>query len=255
MKKKLIINTIIFILVFVIDFILYFKKVEDIKNVIIQKEIKQNPVEEIKEIKKEGDSANEQKPIYIKFDIPFTSQAPNGNWKDQRQENGCEEAAALMAMYWVNDKNIDKNTIEKEITDIADYEQEKYNNYIDTSSEDTVIRIFNNYFNYYNVEAKYNISIEDIIKELKAGNLVLVPTNGQKLNNPFYTAPGPTHHELVITGYDEKSDEFITNDSGTKRGENYKYKTDILYNSIYDYKTGNNEPVDEIIKAMIVVKK
>ena len=145
-----------------------------------------------------------------------------------------------MAMYWVNDKQIDKDTIEKEITDISDFEQEKYNNYVDTSSEDVVKRIFNDYFGYYNVETKYNITIDDIISELKNGNLILVPTNGQKLNNPFYTAPGPERHELVITGYDESTDEFITNDPGTKHGKDYRYKTNILYNAIYDYKTGDN---------------
>lgn len=193
--------------------------------------------------------------VFMKLGVPFTSQAPLGNWKDQRQENGCEETAALMAIYWAKNKNIDINTIEEEIIDIADYQQEKYDNYIDTSSEDTVIRIFNEYFKYYNVEVKYNIEIDDIINELKNGNLVLVPTNGQKLNNPFYTAPGPTHHELVIIGYDQENNEFITNDPGTRHGEGYRYKTEILFNAIYDYKTGNNETLEEIVKAMIVVRK
>ena len=32
-------------------------------------------------------------------DVPFTPQAPLGNWEDERQQAGCEEAAALMATF------------------------------------------------------------------------------------------------------------------------------------------------------------
>jgi len=255
MKKTKYINLLIYIIIFTICFLFCVNNLNDIQTINVQGN------KEIKEIKEESapapieENKEKQKKLYIKLQVPFTPQAPNANWKDPRQENGCEETASLMAMYWVNDKQIDKDTIEKEITDISDFEQKKYNNYVDTSSEDVVKRIFNDYFGYYNVETKYDITIDDIISELKNGNLILVPTNGQKLNNPFYTAPGPERHELVITGYDESTDEFITNDPGTKHGKDYRYKTNILYNAIYDYKTGDNEPVDKIIKAMIVVSK
>ena len=187
--------------------------------------------------------------------VQFIRQAPFGNWEDDKQQNGCEEAASIMAVYWAQDKKLTLEIAEKEIIKISDFQLEKYGSFADTSSEDTVKRILNEYFNFYNAEIKYNITIEDIINEIEKGNLLLVPTNGQKLKNPYYTQPGPTHHELVIKGYDKEMDEFITNDSGTKYGESYRYKTGILWDAIYDYKTGKNEKVDEIIKAMIIIKK
>ena len=187
--------------------------------------------------------------------MQFTKQAPFGDWSDERQQNGCEEAASIMAVYWAQDKNLTLEIAEKEIIRISDFQLEKYGSFSDTSSEDTVKRILNEYFNFYNAEVKYDITIEDIIKEVENGNLILVPTNGQKLKNPYYTQPGATHHELVIKGYDKEMNEFITNDSGTKYGESYRYKTGILYDAIYDYKTGKNEKVDKIIKAMIIIKK
>jgi hypothetical protein len=111
------------------------------------------------------------------------------------------------------------------------------------------------YFGYYNIEVREDISTEDIIEELKNDRLVIVPINGQILKNPFYTPPGPDRHMLVIIGYDFQTEEFITNDVGTRHGEKFHYKEYILEASIRDYPTGHKEPILEIKKTMIVVKK
>ena len=151
----------------------------------------------------------------VLLNVPFTPQAPFGDWGDSRQQDGCEEASALMAMRWVQNKAVTLAEAEKEIIAISDYEFQKYGNFHDTSVKDTIDRIFRGYFNYNNVTAKYDIDAEDIKNELSQGNLVIVPANGQKLKNPYYTPPGPLHHMLVIRGYDNKTGEFFTNDPGT----------------------------------------
>ncbi len=191
----------------------------------------------------------------VLLDVPFTPQAPFGNWSDIRQQSGCEEAAALMAMRWVKGKSLTLEEAEKEIIAISDFELKTYGHFHDTSAEDLVARIFKGYFKYNNVEVRYDIKATDIRSELDKGNLVLVPANGQKLNNPYYKAPGPLEHMLIIRGYDSKTGEFITNDSGTKKGELYRYSEDIVMEAIYDYPTGYHEPVNGIKKVMIVVKK
>lgn len=188
------------------------------------------------------------------LNVPFTPQAPFGNWKDPRQQDGCEEASALMAMRWVFGKGLTLEEAEKEILAISDYELENYGSFHDTSVRDTVGRIFKGYFKYNNVEAKYNITANDIKSELNKGNLIVVPANGQKLKNPYYTPPGPERHMLVVRGYDSDANEFITNDPGTKRGELFRYPASVLMEAIYDYPTGHKEPVREITKAMIVVR-
>lgn len=111
------------------------------------------------------------------------------------------------------------------------------------------------YFGYENAFAKFDIGIEDIKAELARGNLVIIPIDGTKVENPYYTPPGPAKHKVVIRGYDDDTQEFITNDPGTKRGEAYRYGYQVLQNAIVDYPTGFNEPVDQIRTAMIVVKK
>ena len=160
----------------------------------------------------------------------------------------------MIAMYWVQGKQLTPQEALQQIVDVSDYETKTYGDFYDTSDQDTIDRIFKGYFKYNNVEAKYNITADDITAQLAKGNLVLVPTNGRKLNNPFYTAPGPLQHMLVIKGYDSNTDEFITNDPGTKRGESYRYPVATVMDAIYDYPTGNNEPVMQIIKAMIIVR-
>lgn len=191
----------------------------------------------------------------VLLDVPFTAQAPFGDWDDPRQQAGCEEAVALMAMRWVQGRSLTLAEAEKEIIAISDFELKNYGHFHDTSAADTVSRIFKGYFKYNNIELKYDIQKEDIINELSKGNLVLVLANGQKLDNPYYNPPGPLEHALVIRGYDPKTKEFITNDSGTKRGESFRYPDHIVMNAINDYPTGLHEPINEIRKIMIVVKK
>lgn len=190
----------------------------------------------------------------ILYNVPFTSQAPLARWNDPKQQDGCEEASALMAVAWARHKSFAPKQAEKEIIAIANFELKKYGGYQDTSAEDTVKRIFKSYFNYNNATTTAIRSTHDIIEELKRGNLVIAPVNGQKLKNPNYKRPGPERHMLLIKGYDFTKQEFITNDSGTRKGNNYRYKIDVLENAIRDYLTGDKKPIKEIKKNIIIIK-
>lgn len=192
----------------------------------------------------------------ILLDVPFIAQAPTGNWDDPRQQDGCEEAAIFMAMLWVRGERAPATPQEKEaqLLAISEYQNSKYGTYNDTSAQDTVEHILKGYFGYHNVSVVYDITAEGIKQELYNGNLVIVPANGQKLGNPYFTQPGPERHMLVIRGYDPDRREFITNDNGTRRGEGYRYKAGVLVNAIRDYPTGDHQPILEERRAMIVVK-
>ena len=190
----------------------------------------------------------------VLFNVPFTSQAPFGDWSDPRKQDGCEEAAVIMAMAWIEGEELTPDIANEKINAISSYEKKEYGNFYDTNVEDTVERIFKGYFEYKNVLAVSDINKEDIKKELFKGNLVIVPTNGRLLENSNYTPPGPTTHNLVIIGYDIDSREFITNDPGTRRGEKYRYNENVLEGALLDYPTGNHEKVEEINTAMIIVK-
>ena len=188
--------------------------------------------------------------------VPFTSQAPLAQWSDERQQDGCEEAAALMAMAWVKgEKNLTPQEWRRRIIALSDWEQKKYGEYRDISVADIVTWIFKDYFSDDKVEVKAVKSAADIRQELEKGNIVLVPMNGRALKNPYFTAPGPERHMILIKGYDYQKKQFITNDPGTRRGENYRYPEKVLFNAIRVYKTGYHLPFGPLKKEMIVVEK
>lgn len=194
-------------------------------------------------------------PKKILLPVPFTSQAPTGKWIDARFQDGCEEASALMAVRWAQGKQLTTQEAEEEILAISEYEQEMFGTFHDTSAEDTALRILRGYFKFENVEARSDITTQDIQRELTNGNLVIVPVNGRKLGNPYYTPPGPLYHNLVIIGYDPATDEFITNDPGTRRGKGYRYSSSALEKSLQDYPTGYHLPATPGKTAMIVVSR
>jgi hypothetical protein len=191
----------------------------------------------------------------IMLDVPFTAQAPFGRWSDQRQQDGCEEASALMAMKWVRGGKLAKPEAEKEIINISNFLKKKYGEYRDISTSDTVKWIFNDYYQYKKVRLVKNITANDIIGELKRGRLVITPMNGQQLKNPYYKAPGPERHNIVIRGYDPATRQFITNDPGTRRGELYRYNVNRFFQAIRDYPTGYHQKIGQIEKTMVVVEK
>ena len=193
----------------------------------------------------------------VLYDVPFVSQAPTGNWDDPRQQDGCEEAASYMAVLWARGEKppATLSETERKLLEISNWEELSYGNYRDTSVKDTFERIFKGYFKYEEANVRYDITSEDIKNELYAGSIIIVPADGKKLGNPYFTPPGPERHNLVIRGYDPTNGEFITNDNGTKRGEAYRYKSDVLISAIRDYPTGDRNPITEIRRAMIVVRK
>lgn len=217
----------------------------------VVKEITPKPIENIiREIIPEKIPPPEK----VIYDVPFTSQAPFGNWSDAEQNYGCEEASLLMAVYWAEGEKLTPEIALREIKAMSKFEKDKYGDFHDTSIKDT-LDLLKTYLKYENAFSKFDIGIEDIKKELAEGNLVVVPINGTILNNIYYTPPGPFLHQMLIIGYDDTTREFIAHDPGTMHGANYRYSYKTVEKALMDYPTGFNEPVKEIRSAMIVVRK
>ena len=97
-----------------------------------------------------------------------------------------------------------------------------------------------------------NPTIEQIKEELKKGNLIVMGMAGRLLKNPYFTAPGPVYHMLVVKGYDQKG--FFVNDPGTRRGANYHYSYEILMNAARDW-GGSDENIMQTEPVAIVFLK
>ncbi len=189
-------------------------------------------------------------------DVPFTSQAPTGNWKDLIFQNACEEASLLMADAWVSGKVF--GSVEEESQEIRRItkEERKYfpKDAYDLSAEDMVFLAGKRYPAMI-VSLIKNVTKESLKNTILGGDIIIVPANGQKLRNPNFTAPGPLYHTLLIRGYDHVSDEFIVNDPGTRKGDAYRYTSDILFDAMQDYETGYHGKIFPDEKVMLVIAK
>lgn len=185
--------------------------------------------------------------------VPFTSQAPNYDWKDERLQDGCEETAIIMAMHWINNKPLPPDLALSEILKLVDYQKTSFEEYRDTSLADTASRLLYGYYHYDNYQIINDVSLEKIIEILYQNSLVIAPMNGQMLKNPNYTGAGPERHMILITGYDPTTREFITNDAGTWRGHDYRFPADLFYAAIRDYQTGYHVPITKTSKNILVI--
>jgi hypothetical protein len=95
-----------------------------------------------------------------------------------------------------------------------------------------------------------NPTVDDIKNVLSDGALVIVPAAGRQLKNPYFQTPGPVYHMLVLRGYTD-SGYVITNDPGTKRGEQFVYRWETLMNAMHDWNGGD---VDNGQKVVIVLR-
>ena len=191
-------------------------------------------------------------PEKVELKVPFLCQAPFANWS-QPWQDACEEAAIVMAIHYVRSYPLDKESGNQEILGLVKYEEVRWGGHHDLTAQKTA-KLMAEYYKYKKSKLVYHFGIAEIKKELAQGNLVLTPMAGRLLGNRYYTRPGPAYHYMVFKGYDDRAGEFITNDSGTKRGEGFRYKYDVAFNAIHDW-SGNKETIAQGKKAMIVVYK
>lgn len=200
-------------------------------------------------------SSNEPpKEIPDKFllQVPFTVQAPTANW-DEMHNEACEEASAIMvAAYFSGDtrKVLPASEVEKQISNLTQWQEKEFGYSLDSTAAETAEMIRAVYS--LKAELVSNFSEKDIREALLAKKVVILALSGQKLGNPYFKQPGPIYHMIVVRGYTQK--ELITNDPGTKRGENYPYTFETLKKAGADWNHSTNT-IDVGKSVMIVVSK
>jgi len=187
-------------------------------------------------------------PDQINLDVTFYSQAPDADWGMPWQE-ACEEASLILAYYYVTDQPLSKEKFKEEVWGLVDWQNENFGGYIHTSTAQNV-EILKEYFGYEDFEIVDDPTVEDMKKALAAGHPIVAPFAGRLMENPFFTAPGPYYHVLVIKGYDGKN--FITNDVGTRRGHNFIYSYENILSSLHDY--DSEKDIKEGPKNIIILK-
>jgi len=188
------------------------------------------------------------------LEVPWAPQAPKAVWDDLHNE-ACEEASLVMAKYWLENKKLTAEAMEEEILKAVVWQEENWDGHYDLPAE-KIVELAKEYFKIEKIKFVYNIeNVEQIKEEIVAGNLVLVPAAGRLLDNPYYRQPGPVYHMLAIKGFDRKG--MITNDPGTKRGKDFRFKEDNLWQAIHDWPAGMGRSLEfgqEISKDEAAIK-
>lgn len=188
-------------------------------------------LEEDKLVVNEKPEVTNLKIANINLNIPFTSQAPTGNW-DQPFQDACEEASILMVDYYYANKAMPSpEEVETILVDIVKWQEDNWGGHFNLPVSEAALLAKTTFG--YETEVITDLSVEKIKEFLNKGIPVIVPADGHKLDNPFFSGDGPEYHMLVIKGYVD--DNFITNDPGTRRGADFIYSSVNLMESIADW--------------------
>ena len=159
----------------------------------------------------------------------------------------------LMVIHYFNGKPLTPQIAENEIQDLVAWEHD--HGYGDDLTAAQMAEVARSKFG-LRARVRTDVTEESIIEELAAGNPIVIPAAGRDLGNPYFSGEGPWYHALTIIGYKPgwTGDYFITNDPGTKRGQQYTYRAQTLLDAIHDW-TGVKEEIRSGKKAMVILER
>jgi hypothetical protein len=169
------------------------------------------------------------------INVPFTSQAPYSNWSEP-WENACEEATIVMVdAFYANkyDRTIHKAEAKLKLEQTFTYKHITLGWSLDENA-DTIIFLINNFFK-WEAYKKINPTISDLKAEIDAGHPIILPSYGKALKNPYFHNGGPPYHTIVLSGYDDDKNMFITQEPGTRHGLDFRYSYDTIINAMHDF--------------------
>jgi hypothetical protein len=169
----------------------------------------------------------------VNWDVPFTPQAPTGDWTPPFNE-ACEEASALMVLRFFAQRDIPSpEEAEADIRGLALVNADVLGYPIDQTVSQLKDLLLHEAPS-LRVELRMDPAIDDLKDALSRESLIIVPAVGRALHNPYFRTPGPVYHMLVLRGF-TKDGYVITNDPGTKHGEQFVYPWNTVMQAIHDW--------------------
>ncbi len=180
-------------------------------------------------------------PAQKDINVPFTSQAPAGDWSEPWQ-NACEETSIYMISSFYENDPIKRDEAVAKIREILKVKNETFKVSKDESLQ-TIADIIKTLGLPWIAEIKLDPTVEELKAELADNRPVIVPVYAPSLRSPAYNGGGPDYHVMVLTGYDEKDAVFIVNDPGSSSGKGLRFPVKTFMNAIHDldqknYKAG-----------------
>lgn len=176
---------------------------------------------------------SKRRPPNANIEVPFTSQAPAGNWSEPWQ-NACEETSIYMVSSFYGNDPIKRDQVIVQIREIFRVKKAEMQVSKDESL-DTITQLITALDLPWTARIVYDPTEDDLKNELKDGRPVIVPVYAPALGNLYYQkGTQPDYHVLVLTGYDDKDGVFIVNDPGTKQGEGLRFPYKTFMAAIHD---------------------
>lgn len=175
---------------------------------------------------------NNPYPLTLNIEMPFYTQAPHSNW-DYPWQEACEEASVILVANLYKEMNLGLEEYNSELLELVNWEMEYFGAYEHTTVKQTAEMLLSQ----YELESTIHEdpTFEDIQAILNKGHLIIAPFAGKYLGNPNFRNGGPIYHMLVIKGYDASKMQIVTNDVGTRNGENYVYDWNVIENALHDW--------------------
>lgn len=188
-------------------------------------------------------------PSQMNLKVPFVLQAPFKIW-DEIHEDACEEASMLMLQAYENGESgpFTPEEMDRRIMRVVDYLVATYGDYRNSDAELTA-SVMRDLLGLEGTKVLPIGSADDIRRQIAAGRPVIIPAAGKLLMNPNFRHGGPTYHMLVLKGY-RADGSFVSNDPGTRLGENYVYSEATIMAAAHDWNGGD---VENGAQLMIVV--
>ena len=160
----------------------------------------------------------------------FICQAPLEtveNW--ELHEESCEEAALLQAYTYETKQNYTKEESNQIILKMLKWQEDNFGDHHDIYAEEFVDFASKFYkIDKSKFKLKHEATIKDIKRAITKGHPVIIGVDSTKLNNPYYAYEG--YHMLLVKGYTK--DKIITNDNGTRHGEDFSYTNESFQAAI-----------------------
>ena len=169
----------------------------------------------------------------MNLDVPFTSQAPRGDW-NQPWFDACEESTiAMVDRYYRNETFLSPDNAADNILHAWLLKELLYGSSFDEEAK-KIAGIINAYYPWeaYVVD---NPTIDQIKQQIDEKKPVIAVLSGKDLYNPHFRDGGPPFHTVVISGYDDERRVFITQEPGTRYGHDYAYTYEILMAALHDF--------------------
>jgi hypothetical protein len=182
--------------------------------------------------------------------VPFTSQAPAGDWSEPWQ-NACEETSIAMVDAFYSGRTFDAESAPARIKEVL-ATKERTSGASDDESTATIAAIVSELDLAWYGETRTNVTADDLRRELADGHPVIVPVYAPALGVSYADAGAVDYHVLVLTGYDAEADAFIANDPGTQQGEGVRFPVRTFMAAIHDL---DQEHYERGPRSVLVTRK